>query len=94
MFKPDEWKLKHPAKALLGPDIWMVPPGNIGQSAKGDPQPFVCWRLILGKVVRPGNQALRKFGHPGCGQSDQLGAFDQWVEISLIKRQLGIGEQP
>ncbi|MGA2044901.1 MAG: hypothetical protein ABSG83_16200, partial [Roseiarcus sp.] len=90
MIEADERKLQEPAEALLGAQIRVVAPGDVGERADGDAQARIGWPLPGEEIRGPADQRGREIGHARQRQADELRAFDQRVEIALRLAQLRI----
>src|SRR5207342_1681007 len=86
----DEWKLQEPPVALLGPDVRMVSPSDVGQRADRQSEPLVGRHFAGKQSLGPFGQSRSELGDTGEGYPKQPCPLDEGVEIALGGRQLRI----
>ena len=62
---PMNGKLQQPVEALLGLDVDMAAPGDVGERAGGEPQPPVGGRLAGEQAVGPARERGARTPAPG-----------------------------
>ena len=77
-------------RKLFRPHVGVVAPRDVGQCADRQPKPTIGRHLAREQIVGPACQGRRELGHPGQRQTEQLGTFDQGIEIALRLGQLGV----